>query len=170
MLGSHSDIVIRRAFAKDVDQLVQVFQDSWRLAYGGIIAGGQLDAMIARRDHDWWACQVKNCQDGFLLLEVDGTVAGYSNFGVARGRALQSGEIYELYIAPAYQGMGLGENLFEGSRYALDLRSLNGLIVWALADNHVAQQFYWNRGGRPAGTRVERLGSATVDKVCYTWD
>jgi hypothetical protein len=31
----------------------------------------------------------------------------------------------------------------------LDMRKLNGLIVWALLDNTAACDFYWRRGGRP---------------------
>ena len=69
--------------------------------------------------------------------------------GSSRQRAPYQGEIYELYLDPIYQGLGLGEHLFEGCRHALDMRKLNGLIVWALLDNTAACDFYWRRGGRP---------------------
>ena len=74
-------------------------------------------------------------RDGTLVLEMAGTVAGYATIGNSRQRSPYQGEIYELYLDPVYQGLGLGEHLFEGCRHALDMRKLNGLIVWALLDN-----------------------------------
>ena len=76
--------------------------------------------------------------------------------GSSRQRGPYQGEIYELYLDPIYQGLGLGEHLFEGCRHTLDMRKLNGLIVWALLDNTAACDFYWRRGGRPDRQRLHQ--------------
>ena len=87
-------------------------------------------------------------------------VAGYATVGPARVRGEYEGEIYELYVTPTYQGLGFGERLFEACRYHLDARQLSGLIVWALADNMAATDFYWRRGGRPVGAGLRALRRA----------
>ena len=79
------------------------------------------------------------------------------------------GEIYELYLDPIYQGLGLGEHLFEGCRHALDMRKLNGLIVWALLDNTAACDFYWRRGGRPITSTFTKIGGERLEKVAFAW-
>ena len=97
---------------------------------------------------------------------------GYATFGITRTRARRGkaqGEIYELYLAPDYQGLGFGEHLFESCRHALDLRGLDGLLVWALSDNESAVRFYWNRGGRPIAATTERIAGADLPKVAFTW-
>ncbi len=63
-----------------------------------------------------------------------------------------------------HQGLGLGEHLFEGCRYGLDQRRLKGLIVWALADNTMATDFYWRRGGRPVKQAIENIGSRKLER------
>ena len=63
------------------------------------------------------------------------------------------------------QGLGFGERLFEACRYQLDTRQMCGLIVWALADNTTAADFYWRRGGRPVGVGFERFGPRKLKKI-----
>ncbi len=54
------------------------------------------------------------------MLEVGGTVAGYATYGPNRARNLvQRGEVYEIYLRPEYQGVGLGTRLFLAARREL---------------------------------------------------
>ena len=87
----------------------------------------------------------------------------------ARQRGPFQGEIYELYLDPHCQGLGFGEHLFEGCRHTLDMRKLNGLIVWALLDNTPACDFYWRRGGRPVASAFTRIGGEGWRKVAFAW-
>jgi ribosomal protein S18 acetylase RimI-like enzyme len=125
--------------------------------------------MIKRRGADWWRSTIKS-GNGVLVLQVSGIVAGYATLGAARARGMQEGEIYELYITPTHQGLGFGELLFEACRNQLDTRQLSGLIVWALADNDRAAEFYWRRGGRPVGSGFERFGDKRLKKIAFAWD
>ncbi|MFV0296816.1 MAG: GNAT family N-acetyltransferase [Hyphomicrobiaceae bacterium] len=154
---------------RDAAALAEVFRDSWLTAYRGIIPHLQLESIVRRRDKAWWK-NAARAGDGLLVLEVAGKVVGYATFGRARGRGKVQGEIYEIYLAPTYQGIGLGEHLFEGARYALDERKLSGLMVWALADNEIAANFYWRRGGRPVGRMKEKIGGVIMEKVGYGWE
>lgn len=124
--------------------------------------------MIQRRGTEWWANAIQSGEH-ILVLEMTGKVAGYATFGAARSRGTCQGEIYELYVAPIYQGLGLGEHLFEACRHALDTRHLNGLLVWALAENTAAMDFYWRRGGRPVARAFDRIGGARLEKIAFAW-
>ena len=137
MLGSGSKVCVRNGKPADAKALSRIFKEAWQLAYRGIIPHLHLESMIRQRTPEWWRDALKS-GDGTLVLEMAGTVAGYATMGSARQRSPYQGEIYELYLDPIYQGLGLGEHLFEGCRHALDMRKLNGLIVWALLDNTAA--------------------------------
>ena len=173
MLGSSAQIVVRRSRPQDAEALAAVFGDAWRLAYRGIIPHAHLEDTIRRRGEQWWAGAIRS-GEGLRVLQVGRKVAGYATFGLARCRggrpATSQGEIYELYLAPSHQGLGFGERLFESCRYALDLRGLEGLLVWSLADNVGAIAFYWNRGGRPVAETTERIGGVRLKKVAFVWD
>ncbi len=168
MLGARSPVVVRKPKAADSQALSEVFSESWRYAYQGIIPHLHLETMIRKRGPDWWANAVRS-QDGILVLEVNGRVSGYATWGAARVRGSSEGEIYELYLAPTHQGLGFGELLFEASRHLLETRRLRGLLVWALAENTSAVGFYWRRGGRPAVRSFDRFGKVKLEKIGFTW-
>ena len=70
-------------------------------------------------------------------------------------------------------GGDLGEPAFaldEGARHALEMRGHAGLIVWALADNASAIEFYWRRGGKPIAETTELIGGARLNKIAFEWN
>jgi ribosomal protein S18 acetylase RimI-like enzyme len=168
MLGSGSKVNVRNGRSGDAAALSKLFADSWLFAYRGIIPHLHLDGMIRQRTPEWWRSAVRT-GDSTLVLELAGKVVGYATFGPARQRGPFQGEIYELYLDPHHQGLGLGEHLFEACRHALDMRKLNGLIIWALLDNTPACDFYWRRGGRPVANAFTRVGKAKLEKIAFTW-
>jgi ribosomal protein S18 acetylase RimI-like enzyme len=168
MLGSSKQFEVRRGKSADAKALVGVFRDSWRHTYQGIIPHTQLDQMILRRTADWWRMASRS-NDNLLVLDVGSKLVGYATSGPSRSRGQPQGEIYELYLTPDYQGLGFGEHLFEACRNGLDNKRLNGLLVWALADNDAAIAFYWRRGGRPVAKRADRVGNAKLEKIAFTW-
>ena len=121
MLGSGAKVRVRGGKPADAKALANVFKESWLFAYRGIIPQRHLDSMVRQRTPDWWRDAMKT-GDSTLVLDVGGAVAGYATLGNSRQRGRYQGEIYELYLDPLYQGLGLGEHLFEGCRHALDMR------------------------------------------------
>lgn len=168
MLGSQSDVVVRNARAGDATRLAVVFRESWQNAYAGLIPHASLQNLLERRDIAWWRDQIRSGEP-LVVLEVGGKVGGYATAGAARSRGAYQGEIYELYLVPAFQGLGLGEHLFEACRYRLDHRRLKGLVVWALAGNERAIDFYQRRGGRPVARLQERFGRTKLEKIALGW-
>jgi ribosomal protein S18 acetylase RimI-like enzyme len=168
MLGSGSKVSVRSGRYADAASLSRVFSDSWLFAYRGIIPHLHLDSMVRQRTPEWWRNAVRT-GDSILVLELSGKLMGYATFGTARQKGPFQGEIYELYLDPVCQGLGLGEHLFEASRHALDMRKLKGMIVWALLDNTPACDFYWRRGGRPVASAFTRIGRVKLEKVAFAW-
>jgi ribosomal protein S18 acetylase RimI-like enzyme len=168
MLSWRTDVHVRPAKIADAGTLATLFADSWRGAYAGLVPHEQLDAIIRRRNKAWWSAAIRG-GEGLLVVMHDSQIVGYATYGAARVRGRYQGEIYEIYISPLHQGMGLGEQLFEACRARLDARRMNGLVVWALSDNTAAQDFYWRRGGRPFKTVMEPVGKALMGKVAFGW-
>jgi ribosomal protein S18 acetylase RimI-like enzyme len=168
MLNQRFEISVRNAQLDDAPALARIFRDSWRLAYAGIIPAMHLEHEILRRDSGWWRRAIRS-ESNLLVLTHGETVAGYATCGRARGGRRDTGEIYELYLAPVYQGIGLGEYLFEACRATLDDLGLPHLVVWALADNETARAFYRRCGGKPAPRSCVRLGKAIGIRVAFEW-
>jgi len=160
---------LRLARPGDADALAGLHAEAWRYAYRGIIPGITLERMIARRGPRWWDSP---CGPGerALVLEFDGRIVGYASFGPARVRRdPRPGEIYELYVRPECHGAGFGRELFDEARRRLRAQGLDGLVIWALADNALACRFYAALGGRPQWRACARFGGKRLEQICFHW-
>lgn len=163
-------IDIRKAEPEDAAAIAQVHHAAWQGAYAGVIPHKALRAMINRRGTNWWAQAIRRSAT-VLVIEVGGDVAGYATLGRNRARELpQQGEIYELYLKPECQGIGLGSRLFRAAQERLSAHGLKGLVVWALEDNENALSFYIGAGGRDVAEGVEVFDQKALRKVAFVWD
>ena len=103
------------------------------------------------------------------VLDFAGKLAGYASFGPGRTRGLGEGELYELYLRPEYQGVGLGRRLFDTVRADVTRRRMRGLVVWSLADNERACGFYRALGGTERARADERMGGVRLEKAAFIW-
>lgn len=163
-------IDIRRADPSDAVAIAEVHHAAWQGAYSGIIPHRALNTMIGRRGSDWWANAIRRAAS-VLVIEIGGDIAGYCTLGRNRARDLrQQGEIYELYLRPECQGVGLGTRLFKAARQKLADHGLKGMVVWALEDNVGALSFYQGIGGRDIAEGVEVFDQKALRKVAFVWD
>ncbi|MET3793740.1 GNAT family N-acetyltransferase [Aquamicrobium terrae] len=163
-------IDIRRAEPRDAVAIASVHLEAWRGAYAGIIPHKALTSMINRRGVDWWANAIRRAAT-VLVVEIGGVIAGYATIGRNRARELpQQGEIYELYLRPEYQGIGLGSRLFAAARRRLADHGLKGLVVWALEENDNALAFYAGAGGRDIAEGVEVFEHKALKKIAFVWE
>src|SRR6202041_1909632 len=154
-------IEIRRAKPYDAEAVADAHDEAWRPAYQGIIPGAELERLINRRGPAWWESAIRK-GSRIALLQFGDTLAGYANYGRNRARSLfYDGEIYELYLRPEFQGLGFGRRLFSSARRDLLQSGLKSLVVWALADNDPAVEFYRALGGRAVARSSERFGTRT---------
>ncbi len=160
----------RRAEARDAEAISAVHDASWRQAYTGMIPHKALDTMIRRRDEAWWARAIRY-STRILVLEVMGEIVGYATLGSNRVSTLpQNGEVYELYLMPEYQGVGLGKRLFLAAREELARLGLAGCVVWVLEDNNPAIRFYRNAGGSDIAEGSETFNGVKLGKIAFAFD
>ena len=163
-------ITIRNAREGDAEGIAEVHYAAWRDAYRGLIPGRELEQMIARRGPRWWHSAIVG-GSRLLVLDFDETIGGYASYGRNRKPSLPyGGEIFELYIAPEFQGLGFGTRLFEVARKDLAEHGYSSFLVWALADNERAVEFYLKLGGRKLCQGTERFGSEIRGRTAFAFD
>ncbi len=160
-------ISVRIARAGDEDGIARVHDASWRDAYRGVIPGRELERMVQRRGPAWWR-QAIRAGTRLLVLDFADAIAGYASYGRNRMPALGlGGEIFELYLSPEYQGVGLGRRMFEAAKADLEAHGFQTFVVWALGENERAIEFYQRRGGAIVRRAHERFGAATRERVAF---
>ena len=160
-------ITIRTARPSDAEEIAAVHDAAWRDAYRGIIPGRELERMIARRGPLWWHNALMH-GSRLAVLDYDDTICGYTSYGRNRVPALPfRGEVFELYLAPEFQGLGFGRRLFDAARKDLVDHGYSSALVWALADNERALGFYRRLGGRVVRQAQERFGDEFLGRVAF---
>jgi ribosomal protein S18 acetylase RimI-like enzyme len=160
-------ISIRPARFGDEAEIARVHDAAWRDAYRGVIPGRELERMVMRRGPAWWRRAIAG-GTRLIVLDFADRVAGYASYGRNRMPSLNyAGEIFELYLAPEYQGVGLGRRMFESAQRDLSEHGYPTFVVWALADNERALAFYQRLGGRVVRRAPERFGAEVRERVAF---
>jgi len=163
-------MTIRTACEADAPGIAAVHDEAWREAYFGVIPGRELEKMIARRGPRWWLSAIRR-GSRLAVLDFDRNIAGYASYGANRVRSMPyAGEIFELYLSPSFQGLGFGKRLFEAALRDLEDHGYRSIVVWALADNARATDFYRKLGGRLVGETQERFGSEKRARVAFAFE
>jgi GNAT superfamily N-acetyltransferase len=164
-----AEIKIRAGGIADGEALSALYAETCRAAHQGIIPHANLELMIAKRVPEWWQRLIAQGTH-VQVIELDATLAGYAMYGAGRyGPAGYAGEIYEIYIRPTHQGVGLGSRLLAAAREELARLGHHGVMAWSLADAELACRFLEARGGR-AFARSELVYPArTLERIAYGW-
>jgi len=159
----------RRAAPFDANHIFRIHKESWVNAYSGILPHKSLTRMVNRRDPKWWASAIKKSAI-ILVMEFGDKVVGYATIGPNRVSSFSAeGEIYEIYMKPEYQGLGLGSKLFQNAQDELKRRGYKGSVVWVLSENDKAVSFYTNAGGNPIAKGSETFDDLTLEKTAFHW-
>ena len=176
-------VVIRSASPADAAQVAGVQRDSWRAAYGGIIAPEIIDEAMtpdggARVRQTF---RTRPWQRMIVAVEESAGVVGYSSFGpevdvlgapwpyppTKAGEAGQVGELYALYVHPDCWSTGTGHALMDRVLARTRRAAYPQIVLWVLEANARARGFYQRAGFAPDGASnvLHRLGG--VNEVRY---
>jgi GNAT superfamily N-acetyltransferase len=162
---------IRPARQEDAAEIARVYIESWHDTYPGVLPNALLRAMTLKGQTARWQASIRaGSREEVLVAESsrDGIV-GMASLGPARDDGLGfDGEIYTLYVDPAFYGRGVGRALLKGAFSALRETGMSSCVIWAHARNH-ARFFYEAMGGRLIAERAARLMGETVPETAFGW-
>ena len=160
---------IRAAKPEDIFALSSVYGETQRATYQGIIPHDALELAIGRRQPQWWQRNLNTGSTTFVL-EYETRPEGYVTFGPSRyGDIAYQGEIYEIYIRPPFQGCGYGAQLFHTARNHLINSDHFGLMVWTIASNEPALDFFQHLGGEKFSQSQIMYRTKTLTRYAIGW-
>ncbi len=156
-----SEVSLRAAMVVDATAIAKVRVDSWRATYRGVIPDAYLDGMKVEASAALWTrvLDAASPNTSVFVAERDGDVIGF-----AAGKRLEeekfglNTELAAIYLQPDAQRAGIGRRMVSMVADAHQLQGANGLLVWVLAQNKAARQFY------------ERLGAELLIEQTFKWD
>ena len=166
-------VSLRPARPADAAAIARVHVETWRAAYAGIVPDAYLVSMTESKQALQWNNTIRRAVAPETVLAAESTdlpggrIVGFGSCGRARGQP-GSGEIFTLYVAPDWQGQGIGHRLLEALFARLHGGGLNQAVVWVLSGNP-ARFFYEALGGRRIAERKERFAGVELAEAGYAW-
>jgi ribosomal protein S18 acetylase RimI-like enzyme len=172
-------VTIAKASVADSRDIAQVYVDTWRSTYPGMLPDRVLVGMSPdRQAADWqWLIGNRAPTVPVVVARVAGHgVVGFSSSGQSRAAdrlragplADIAGEVFTLYVRPDFQNQGVGRRLLGASFAALRERGYAGAFLWVLSQSP-SRFFYERMAGVRAAERRERLWGADVEETAYAW-
>jgi ribosomal protein S18 acetylase RimI-like enzyme len=163
---------IRPALEEDIPGIAQVITDTWKKAYRDIVADSFLDALSYKKQQERSRRYMFQADAvNFVAEDPNGEIVGVVSGGRERGGDAQyPGEMYVIYILAEHHRRGLGRGLTASWAGALRLRGINSALVWVLAENRPAIEFYQRLGAHPVREQMLQLGKQSLREIALAWD
>ena len=137
----------------DFDAIGDIYAESWRTAYRGMVQQDYLDALTGAH---WAEALRKNGRDAFVSVQ-DGKYIGTASVTPARDAGMDGwGELISIYLLPEYFGCGVAAPLLDYALGALRETGFADVYLWVLEGNLRARGFYEKHGFALTGD-TERL-------------
>lgn len=164
-------IAVRPARPEDAAQVARVYIESWHDTYAGILPNRMLCSMTVRGQTARWRAAIRaRGRESVLVAECGAYgVIGMASFGPSRDGGLGfDGEVYTLYVDPAFYGRGSGRALLQGAFGTLRKRGHSACVIWAHAKNPV-RFFYEALGGKVIAERTAQMMGDPVPETAFGW-
>jgi L-amino acid N-acyltransferase YncA len=162
---------VRQARAEDAARVARVYIESWQDTYAGILPNRLLCAMTQNGQTARWraAIRARGRETVFVVEAGRAGVVGMTSFGPSRDSTLAlDGELYTLYVDPAFYGCGAGRALMQGAFASLRKRGHRSCVIWAHAKNPV-RFFYEAMGGKLMAQRTVQMMGDAVPENGFGW-
>ncbi|MEH7278051.1 GNAT family N-acetyltransferase [Bacillus toyonensis] len=152
------EIHIRRATKSDIAAIAKVHVESWKTTYTGIFENEILENVtFEQRKKQWEDIFQKedNYQFRFVAETLNGKIIGFID-----------GELYAIYLLQQYQGLKIGQKLFQALLSECIKNGMQSLLVWVVTNNP-AKKFYEKYNPEKIDTKF--LERVQVEETAYCW-
>lgn len=136
--------VVRRATTDDLEALANLARSTWVTAFGASVTEADVDAHLSSevsfQSIGRWLVGDR------VWIAGSETLAGYAHFGPSPFDEAAPGDqaLHRLYVAPAQQGQGIGQQLLDAGLAEQEPNAATWLEVWT--ENPGAIRFYRRNG------------------------
>lgn len=157
MDGRLSPLSFRRATARDIPRVSEIYREARLLAYQGLVPAADIVASAAP-DRDKWRALLGDENVGFFVAEIPNAIVAIA---IMEGPKLES-----LHVDPKVHGKGIGRRFLDFCRD----RAGPQMELYCLAGNTRAIGFYRKAGMRQAGDVDQKVFGKTYRAHRFVYD
>jgi ribosomal protein S18 acetylase RimI-like enzyme len=164
------DFKIRWAVPEDSIWIGLVQVESWRKTYAGIVPEAYLASLDAEKNAEMWRRGMKAGDMAVFVAEDEWGIFGFvSGWAIREPIPGYDAELYAIYLMPARQRRGVGQELARSLRDALLMEGFRSMVVWVLERNLPAVSFYKRLGGIQIAKKTIEIGGTELPELAFGW-
>jgi RimJ/RimL family protein N-acetyltransferase len=166
-------IDLRCATPDDARTMAEVHIAAWRAAYRGLVPEPFLAALDRDRRTARFREFLASGAGDTYVIERGSEPVGHLTIGPCRDDDLDErtvGEIWGIYLAPAYWRRGIGTQVCRRAERILRARGFGPIVLWVFEGNASARRFYEAMGYAPDGATKTIEAGARLPAVRYRKD
>jgi ribosomal protein S18 acetylase RimI-like enzyme len=164
------DFRIRKALPEDAPLIGLVQVESWRKTYAGIVPDVYLAALDDEESAAKWRQFIQVGNMFIFVVEDQWGIFGFVSGGGIRDPIQgYDAELYAIYLLPARQRRGVGQELAQSLTEALLMAGFSGMIVWVLEQNVPGVSFYKRLGGIQLAQKTIDIGGTVLSELAFGW-
>jgi ribosomal protein S18 acetylase RimI-like enzyme len=169
-------LTIRRAEARDADDVAAVQVASWHATYRGLMPDRLLDDFTVEVRGPRWREILGAAEPAgvtWIAVGEDDRARGFASTGPARDSdldAARTAELLALYVAPDLVGQGAGRLLMDHALADLRAKGFADVVLWVLDGNARAERFYRLAGLAPGRREVKVVDGANLPHTRFRRD
>jgi ribosomal protein S18 acetylase RimI-like enzyme len=161
---------IRRAVAEDAPSIGLVQVESWRRTYAGIVPEAYLAALDDEESAAKWKQHIQSGRMFVFVAEDQWGIFGFVSGGGLRDPIEgYDAELYAIYLLPARQRRGVGQEMAQTLREALLMEGFSSMVVWVLEGNLPGVSFYKRMGGVQIAQKTIEIGGTVLSELAFGW-
>lgn len=161
-MSDSSNVLVRKALQSDIEAVAKVYLESNLAAYRELASQEYLSEFNLSHSVKQWAYNISEGSGTVVVAECDRDITGLASFDSARDDdvdASVTGELQAIYVAPSVWHRGIGSRLCMHSMNRLYRDGKTAIVLWVLAGNVSAIDFYKRAGFTPDGkSKTVRMG------------
>jgi len=163
---------IREGKPGDAKEISRVHVDSWKFSYRGLVEEEFLKKLSYEKAvYSWEKIFAKKEPQNFIFVAeaFEKGLVGFTSGGLPRDEELgYEGEIYSIYVAPSWQGQGIGKSLLNKASSFFAEQEKKSFYLWTFASGK-SRRFYEACGGQWKHQKEEVIGNRKYELTGYVW-
>jgi len=166
--GADGGVEVHEATESDADAVRALAERSMASSYTDVLDEATIaDAVEGWYGADAFAELLADAATLLLVAERDGSPVGFSQSHVVETPAGTTGEVHWLHVDPDHRGRGVGRQLFERTRSALEERGVDAVRAFVLARYEPGTAFYRAQGLERVDARTVEIGGESFEETVF---
>jgi ribosomal protein S18 acetylase RimI-like enzyme len=168
-MSSTTTFTVRPASLRDAKTIAEIHNATLREAFRGLVEDAHIPVMPQDKRQAYWREAIEYAEPQ-VQVAVDGDkIVGFVGFDRSRdkGTPPTMGEIWAIYVLPAFWDKGVGLALWDAAREGLQEEGCSHVSVWVPIGNDRAVRFHELAGFKRemASAKTVPMGAVKIEEI-----